>query len=450
MIKQKIPRRYTAWLLLLLFTPFYFISCDDNASLPKEENAAVSVDKIKSSFEDLHFSTFDDIQLNDTVTIQKVPRWQNTATVKANNEVSYVYVPVNLNNSHREVYDLRYKEKQYIIARVSQQEITLFAATYLSDADNGNDLSKFTGKLILENEHGEKSYALYNRGEASAPQTAGTGRTAVIVCVDQYACSWSRVCNDGSVEITASDWSAGEGSCGYPGDSFGHCPGKPWTQNGQTIVGRICEGSEPPPPPPPPGGPTGPPIPPPPPPVIPPDPFAGAPLPTPVPVDPTYGPLKLPCQSSFNFVRAGNVQRAVVTDYTFSLFDMASRQMFELPIGSIQVEVPYITFDGTVIQPSIAQAIVTQAGSLAEAQVVALINAKILTNPGFTPQQLRTSATMRAVFKEAFRQAINDILRADYDYQPNASPATISLDASTFALRDTTQYRTLKFKGRDC
>jgi hypothetical protein len=268
-MKSMRARKYTAWLLLLLLVPVYFISCEKNdVSSSPEDQTALAIAGVRAAFEQQQFSSMDPIRLHDTVSLAKTPVWTEAAFVKVSDTVSYLYVPIAFgvqSDSRRQVYLQRYPERLYVIARISDGKPVVSIGTYLSDSVGATDIHRFTGKLIMEDTHGRKRYAVYRHGIAQKPGT-GTARTAVIVCTDQYACSWFRVCPDGSIEVTASDWSAGESSCGRPNESLGHCPGRLWTLSGQTVVGQFCElvPDPPPPPPPPPGGGTNPPPPPPP------------------------------------------------------------------------------------------------------------------------------------------------------------------------------------------
>lgn len=161
--------------------------------------------------------------------------------------------------------------------------------------------------------------------------------------------------------------------------------------------------------------------------------------------------LAIPCPSSFNMVRQHeNWQSAVVTGYRFGLYNRSGNKLdYYVEIGAMEVGLPYITYNGDIVHHSTAQAMITQAATLAEGEALALLNAYLILNPGTRPSQVNYEP-YKQVFKLALKTHIDLFLRADYNYGQNASPSRVTFDSASFGLKDQTQYRPLKYKGRDC
>lgn len=226
-----------------------------------------------------------------------------------------------------------------------------------------------------------------------------------------------------------------------------------WSPNGSEPTSVTCiETPDDPTPPTPPTDPTNPPTPPPG--GTNPDPFVNVELPSAAPAA-EADVLNIPCSASYNFIRQGNWQSAVIVDYKFGLYNRAGNgQYYYINVGPIEVGLPYITFDGSIIQANIAQGMSTLAATDAEQATAGVLSAIVIANPEITPSMVINSASLQAKlrqhFKNAYIEALNDLLRNDWDYAPTANPARVNLDPSSFSLKDGTQYKTLKFRGRDC
>lgn len=167
--------------------------------------------------------------------------------------------------------------------------------------------------------------------------------------------------------------------------------------------------------------------------------------------DPKAPDAAVPCPISFNFIKTGDWQSAVISNYYFEYDERAfSGKFFTINIGAIEVGLPRLTYDGSLIQPDVAQRIAAQAAYIAEAQTLALITAYLMLNPKATQRDIDNNPLYLQAFKEDYREAINQFLRADYGYKNNASPATISTSQAQFVLKDKTKWLPLKFRGRDC
>lgn len=177
--------------------------------------------------------------------------------------------------------------------------------------------------------------------------------------------------------------------------------------------------------------------------------YLPATLPAPINVE---GSLKaIPCPASYNFVKQGNWQSAVITGYYAVLKnDAGNGLMYTLDIGTIEVGMPSVTFNGTVIQAQIAQGIATQAALFAEHQVMGVVSAMVIANPSITPEMILHNPRLINMFKEVYMQEIDNLLRPDYDYSSSARPSRVGTNPQNFSLTDPSQYRTFKFRGRDC
>jgi hypothetical protein len=154
----------------------------------------------------------------------------------------------------------------------------------------------------------------------------------------------------------------------------------------------------------------------------------------------------IPCPSSFNFVKQGNWQSAVITDYSFGLLDRNTKKVYTVNIGMIEVGMPSVTYHGTEISKRTAQNISTEAAFEAESKVTRVLNAQIIVSPG-SPIDNQYYKNM---FKEVYLEHLNKLLRRAFYNGENVSPARIGYDSRSFSLKDQSQYRTLKFFGRDC
>lgn len=164
------------------------------------------------------------------------------------------------------------------------------------------------------------------------------------------------------------------------------------------------------------------------------------------PWDPSFIVAFVPCKSSFNFVVQGNWQSAVITDYKFSLYDQGTRKTFPIDIGMIEVGMPSKTYTNSIISTRTAQAIAAQAAALAEYEVTTVLNAQIIVNPnGSIDNQY-----YKTMFKDAYKLQIDLLLQADYYNGQNVYPSTIGYDSRSFSLKDLSQYKTLRFYGKDC
>ncbi|EJL74410.1 hypothetical protein [Chryseobacterium populi] len=161
-------------------------------------------------------------------------------------------------------------------------------------------------------------------------------------------------------------------------------------------------------------------------------------------------PGAIPCPTSYNYIKQGNWQTAVIIDYYFQFFESSTGVMYDIQIGTMETGMPAITYNGSLIQASQAQAMSTQAARLAEWQVATVINAYVLLNPGTTPAQIRNNPTYAAMFKSVYAEELNKFLRADYDYRPDSHPVTVSTSQMNFVNKNMAQWIKLKFVGRDC
>lgn len=183
----------------------------------------------------------------------------------------------------------------------------------------------------------------------------------------------------------------------------------------------------------------------------PPEPCPGIedPLPDPVTVA-EEDKLQPPCPASFNMVRQSSWQSAVVTGYRFGLYNRAGNKLdYYVEIGSMEVGLPYLTYDGTVVHHNAAQAMITQAATLAEGEALAVLNAYLIINPHVPPSQVNYEP-YKQIFKTALKLHLDNFLRSDYYGGQNVHPSRVSFDSASFGLKDPTQYRPFKYRGRDC
>ncbi len=275
--------KYVLWLcLLLLAVPLYFIACKKNTDQkPPQETPAIDIAQLKAAFGQLHFSAMEPIKVNETLSLGKAPAWEQVSFAKVNDDQSYVYVPISfapIFSGEGTVHLSKPALRQYVVARINGDVTSFWIATYIADDAAVTDLRSFSGKLLLENNKGEITFALYRNGVPVKDNTSGA-KTSGIICIDQYACTWTRTCmtTRGIVtDVTVTNGTAF--GCSAPSNVFEpgapnqECSSAPWTGGSPYKVGSTCMQipDEPPPPPTPPGtgGPGNPP-PPPPPPVLP-------------------------------------------------------------------------------------------------------------------------------------------------------------------------------------
>lgn len=158
------------------------------------------------------------------------------------------------------------------------------------------------------------------------------------------------------------------------------------------------------------------------------------------------GSESIPCKSSFNFVKQGDWQSAVITDYRFTFYDRTNNKSYTINIGMIETGMPSVTYNGTIIHSSSAQAMAAQAATLAEAEVMHVVATQVIISPN-SPIDNQYYKNM---FKTIYLLHLNNFLRSDYYDGANVSPARVGYDNSAFSLKDQTKYKTLKFYGRDC
>ncbi|SIN76017.1 hypothetical protein [Chitinophaga niabensis] len=161
--------------------------------------------------------------------------------------------------------------------------------------------------------------------------------------------------------------------------------------------------------------------------------------------------LELPCPQSFNMVRQDSWQSCVTTGYRFGLINRAGNGLeYYVDINIMEVGLPYVTYDGTIIHHNVAQAMITQAAVLAEGEALSALSGWLAMNPGTPPSQVNYQP-YRQIFKTFLKMHLDNFLRSDYyPGQPTASPSRVSFDNASFGLKDPTKYKPFKFRGRDC
>ena len=160
-----------------------------------------------------------------------------------------------------------------------------------------------------------------------------------------------------------------------------------------------------------------------------------------------------PCEKSFNFVKVGSGQQtwqvAVVTDYfmTLRMNDQRQRGEFKLNIGSVEIQIPFKAYNGNLIHAKNATQMASIAGGLAEFAVMNVMSTCIRANPTVTPETMNYSH-YKIMFKEAYREALDDLLRRNYYDGENVSPSRVVY--TNFLLKDTRQYRKYDYSQDGC
>jgi hypothetical protein len=171
------------------------------------------------------------------------------------------------------------------------------------------------------------------------------------------------------------------------------------------------------------------------------------------------GVRAIPCASAFNFVKTkkrdrnaeeGYWQSAVIVDYYFEYQEKQGiGTLYVIDIGIIEVGMPWITHEkagGNLVHD--AQSIAVKAAAKAEALITNELGLKLKKGIKF-PAKIRDQQC-RSLFKSLFKDFMNDILSSKYYAGKRVDVATVSYDDASFALKDKSQYRSLKFYGRDC
>lgn len=167
--------------------------------------------------------------------------------------------------------------------------------------------------------------------------------------------------------------------------------------------------------------------------------------------DPAAPEATIPCPVSFNFVVQGNWQSAVIKDYYFEFVDRSvTGKKFMIKVGTIEVGMPRVTFDGSLIQSNVAQNMAAQAATMAENQTLAVLEAMIFLNPSITQQMIDNNPLFINEFKKDFMTEIDRFLQSDYNYKDSQHPSRVSTSQAQFSLKDPTKWMPLKFFGRDC
>lgn len=152
----------------------------------------------------------------------------------------------------------------------------------------------------------------------------------------------------------------------------------------------------------------------------------------------------VPCPSSFGFVTRGNYQIAVITDYRFGLH--TNGRDYWINVGAIEIGMPYKTYHEDYVRNAAGLAV--QAASAAEGKVVAQMSAALATNPSLGVGAF-DNFQYKNMFKNAYQSELNKLLR--YQYYPGESiDPNGRIYTDNFGLQDPTQYRTMKFLGKDC
>lgn len=159
-----------------------------------------------------------------------------------------------------------------------------------------------------------------------------------------------------------------------------------------------------------------------------------------------------PCANSFNFVRTStnsNWQSAVVKDNRFVLKDLRTgKGDFTINIGTIEIGMPFKTFDGSLIHAANAREITTLAASITELAVLMTLNAQIIASPTTTPLNF-DNQHYKNMFKEVLKSNINDLLSKSY-YGTAVDVARIGYDSGAFSLKDPSQYKNYDFSQDGC
>jgi hypothetical protein len=159
-----------------------------------------------------------------------------------------------------------------------------------------------------------------------------------------------------------------------------------------------------------------------------------------------------PCENSFNFVKVGTNatwQAAVVTNYHMILTNQATRGRgeFTLNIGSIEIGMPYKTYEGNLIHSQNAKQMASLAGALAEMGVMNVMAINIRNNPALTPGNI-DYGYYKTMFKEAYKSALDDLLRRKYYNGQNVSPSTVAY--SGFTITDPSLHRPYDYSQDGC
>ncbi|WP_212005289.1 hypothetical protein [Chitinophaga sp. HK235] len=447
----------------IIILSILFYSCKKEKESTQKDLQVDNPTEIKKEFDKHDFSKSLSNRFNDSLTIIWNADWEHMSSKKGGDSAVYYFIPLVPKLGSIAHKSNEYKLhiigfQQFIIAtKQAANEVRFFKAKYIQQLDapqrgtSTNNRSPeisyahFTGKLLLD-DFSNRGYSI-NYYQGRAVRKSVVSQNARIVC-DQE-CTWTMECDRG-IWVTVTNGRMGDncpspdygGAEAYDCNPGGGGMGGNWMLQSTSLnCYDIPDPIDP---------------------SLPTDPSTGGggggdnidylptTLPAPIPVA-DANLLAIPCPDSYNFVKQGNWQSAVITGYYSQFLNRAGNgQLYTLEIGDIETGMPAVTFNGTLIHSSAAQAISAQAATLAEHQVFAVVNAMVIADPSITPSMVRRNPRLLKMFNEIYQEEINKFLRADYDYSDGANPAKVSTTYGSFGLKDQSQYRTFKFRGKDC
>ncbi|WP_155893950.1 hypothetical protein [Cystobacter fuscus] len=161
----------------------------------------------------------------------------------------------------------------------------------------------------------------------------------------------------------------------------------------------------------------------------------------------------IPCPSAFNFVVSQEEktwQSAVIVDYRIEYQKKPNvGPLYVVDIGIIEVGMPRVTHKnagGVLVHD--AQSIAVEAAEKAE--FVIMTELALMLKAGIKFERTIRNQECKNLFKSLYKGFLNDILSKKYYAGKRVDVATVSFDDASFALQDKSEYRTLKFRGRDC
>lgn len=160
-------------------------------------------------------------------------------------------------------------------------------------------------------------------------------------------------------------------------------------------------------------------------------------------------PKDIPCPSSLNFVNqpVSSWQSAVIINYNFKEINR-NGYTYNLDFGMIEVGILRTASAGKAISAAEAQVIASNTAKSAERKTLFALNVEIKMT-GYKPNEINYQY-YKNLFKAQYMVEINNILSILYYNNNTVNVAKVSYDSASFSLKDTTQYRSLKFYGRDC
>ncbi|HEU4551658.1 MAG TPA: hypothetical protein VFS25_02450 [Chitinophaga sp.] len=228
-----------------------------------------------------------------------------------------------LTHSHVKNAIVQSGNSPYLIGRIIDGSIDLSIGLYIQNVSSSK--VGWSGVLLQEKANGKRYFLKYKDGTSSKDYGHRSPTTENLECFTRYRCFWSRICSGNQVEVTATE---GSQDCAPHTTAGGLCPGTMWSPNGSEPTSVTCiETPDDPTPPTPPTDPTNPPTPPPG--GTNPDPFVNVELPSAAPAA-EADVLNIPCSASYNFIRQGNWQSAVIVDYKFGLYNRAGNGQYYL------------------------------------------------------------------------------------------------------------------------